>query len=120
MLAISYFCMNYVFYLFFSWFFFYLVDVKGFSAADAGMFSAAQWILGAIGATVGGFVCDLLLRRFGVGRGPRFLAMTGLVLSGFFLYIGAMSDNVLIAVIMLCISFACSPRLTRSRFSAPR
>ena len=30
LLTISYFCMNYVFYLFFSWFFFYLVDVKQF------------------------------------------------------------------------------------------
>lgn len=115
LIAISYFCMNYVFYLFFSWFFIYMVTVKGFSAADAGMLSAAQWILGAIGATAGGFVCDRLVRRFGVGRGPRYLAMSGLLLSGVFLFVGAMSGNVAIAVVMLCVCFACN-QLTEAPF----
>ena len=115
LVAISYFCMNYVFYLFFSWFFFYLVDVKGFSATDAGMLSAAQWILGAIGATVGGLTCDFLVRHYGIRLGPRYLAMTGLLLSGVFLYIGAMSGNVVITVVMLRVSFACY-QLTEARF----
>ena len=115
MISISYFCMNYVFYLFFSWFFFYLVDVRGFSAADAGMLSAAQWILGAIGATAGGFTCDLLVRRFGIRSGPRYLAIAGLVMSGVFLSIGAMSVNPVIAVIMLSVSFACT-QLTEAPF----
>ena len=42
LITICYFCMNYVFYLFFNWFFFYLVDVKEFSPADAGMLTAAH------------------------------------------------------------------------------
>ncbi|MFQ5983828.1 MAG: MFS transporter, partial [Woeseiaceae bacterium] len=106
LITISYFFMNYVFYLFFSWFFFYLVDVKGFSATDAGMLTAAQWILGAVGATVGGFVCDLLVRRLGIRLGPRYLTMTALILSAVFLYVGAASDNVAISIVMLCTSFA--------------
>jgi ACS family glucarate transporter-like MFS transporter len=108
LIAISYFCMNYVFYLFFSWSFFYLVDVKGFSAADAGMLSAALWILGAVGATVGGFVCDLLVRRFGIRLGPRYLTMTALVFSAVFLFAGAASDNVVVTVVLLGVSFACN------------
>ena len=105
LLTFSYFCMNYVFYLFFSWFFFYLVEVRGFSATHAGMFTAAQWMLGAVGATVGGFSCDMLVRSFGVHRGTRYQAMSGLILSGVFLYFGATSDNVTVTVIMLCCSF---------------
>ncbi len=115
LIAISYGCMNYVFYLFFSWFFFYLVDVKGFSATDAGMLTAAQWILGAVGATAGGIICDLLVRRYGIGLGPKYLAMTGLVLSGAFLLVGALSDNVVITVVTLCICFGCT-QLTESPF----
>ncbi len=115
LIAISYGCMNYVFYLFFSWFFFYLVDVKGFSKTDAGMLTAAQWILGAIGATAGGFICDHLVRRHGIGRGPRYLAMTGLILSGAFLFVGALSDSVIITVASLCICFGCT-QLTESPF----
>jgi len=105
LITISYFCMNYVFYLFFNWFFFYLVDVREFSASDAGMFTAAQWILGAIGATAGGFGCDMLVRKIGIRRGTRYQIMTALILSGVFLYAGAMSDNVIITVVMLCCSF---------------
>lgn len=105
LLALSYFCMNYVFYLFFSWFFFYLVDVRHFSASDAGIFTAAQWTLGAVGATLGGFSCDMLVRRLGVHRGTRYQAMTGLLLSGLFLYVGATSDHVMVTVVMLCFSF---------------
>jgi ACS family glucarate transporter-like MFS transporter len=105
LIALSYACMNYVFYLFFSWFFFYLVDVRGFSASDAGMFTAAQWMLGAVGATAGGFGCDMLVRRLGICRGTRYQTMAGLILAGVFLYIGAMSGNVIVTVVMLCCSF---------------
>jgi len=105
LIALSYFCMNYVFYLFFSWFFYYLVSVREFSASDAGMFTAAQWILGAVGATVGGFGCDMLVRKLGIRRGTRYQTMTALVLSAVFLYIGATSANVMITVVTLCFSF---------------
>lgn len=108
LIAISYFCMNYVFYLFFNWFFFYLVDVKGFSAVDAGKLTSVLWILGAIGATVGGLMCDFLVRRFGVRSGPRYQAMIALTLSAIFLCIGAMADNVVVIVVMLSICFACN------------
>jgi ACS family glucarate transporter-like MFS transporter len=108
LITLSYLCMNYVFYLFFNWFFFYMVDVKQFSATDAGKLTAALWILGAIGATAGGFVCDLLVRRLGVRRGPKYLTMTGLILSAVFLYVGAMSGNVTVAVVALCLCFACN------------
>ena len=106
LITISYFFMNYVFFLFFNWFFFYLVDVKKFAAADAGMLTAALWILGAIGATAGGFVCDILVRRFGIRLGPRYLIMTALILSAIFLYFGATSDDAMITIVMLCICFA--------------
>jgi ACS family glucarate transporter-like MFS transporter len=105
LIAASYFCMNYVFYLFFNWFYFYLVDVRGFSPSDAGLFSAAQWILGAVGATVGGFGCDVLVRRLGIRRGTRYQVMIALILSGVFLYVGAMSESVVVTVVMLCCSF---------------
>lgn len=105
LIALSYFCMNYVFYLFFSWFFYYLTNVREFSASDAGMFTAAQWILGAVGAIVGGFACDLLVRHVGIRRGTRLQTMVALILSGVFLYIGATSGNVMLTVVALCCSF---------------
>ena len=107
--------MTYVFYMFFNWFFFYLVDVKGFAAADAGMLTAALWILGAIGATAGGVINDWLVRRFGIRSGTRYLTIPALFLTAIFLYVGAVSDDVTISIVMLCVCFACT-QLTEAPF----
>lgn len=108
LITCSYFCMNYVFYLFFSWFFFYLVDVKGFTATQAGILISAQWIFGAIGALAGGLLCDVLVRRQGLRYGPKRLVITALILSAFFLAVGAVSDNVILSVGTLCLAFGCT------------
>jgi len=99
--------MNYVFYLFFSWFFFYLVDVKGIEATAAGAFLAMQWILGAIGATSGGLLCDFLVRHIGLRNGPRWLAMAALLSSAVFLFVGAFSESTQVSIVLLCVAFAC-------------
>jgi len=115
MLTVSYFCMNYVFYLFFNWFFFYLVDVRGFSAQDAGVLTASQWILGAIGATAGGFICDFLVRRLGLRYGPRWLAVPSLLLCAVFLVAGANAGSTTLTVTFLCICFGCT-QLTEAAY----
>jgi ACS family glucarate transporter-like MFS transporter len=117
MLTVSYFCMNYIFYLFFNWFFFYLVEVKQFGAQEAGTLMAALWIIGAVGATVGGLTCDRLIKRFGFRWGPAGLAAVGVVLSGLFLVGGALAEDPYIAVVLLCISFG-STQITEAAYWA--
>jgi MFS transporter, ACS family, glucarate transporter len=106
LLTISYFCTQYVFYLFFSWFFFYLVEVREFEQQLAGIFTSAQWILGAIAGLAGGILTDVMTRKWGVRLGPRWLAVSSLLLCGVTLIIGAVSDNATVVVVMLCVSFA--------------
>jgi ACS family glucarate transporter-like MFS transporter len=108
LLTASYFCMNYVFYLFFNWFFFYLVDVKGFNNQEAGALTAAQWVIGAVGATLGGLTCDRLISRFGLRLGPRILSIPSLVLCAVFLVLGATSASPYLTVSLLCICFGCT------------
>jgi ACS family glucarate transporter-like MFS transporter len=105
LLTLSYFCENYVFYLFFNWFFYYLEDVRGFAAGSAGWLSSAQWILGAVGATLGGLSCDGLMRRFGLRRGARILPVAGLLASGGFLVAGAVAPDPVVAAVLLAASF---------------
>ena len=64
-LTASYFCMNYTFYVVFSWFFYFLVEIRQFSMTDAGFVTSAQWIAGGAGAAVSGWFCDKLCRRIG-------------------------------------------------------
>lgn len=108
LLTASYFCMNYIFYLFFNWFFFYLVEVKEFATQEAGALMAALWVIGAVGATLGGFACDRLIARFGFRWGPSSMAGISLVLCGVFLVMGAVADNPYVAVVLLCACFACT------------
>jgi len=118
LLTISYFCMNYVFYMFFAWFFIYLVDVKEFPNQQAGLFTSAQWIVGAIGATAGGFLCDGVIRRYGFRLGPRWLSVVSLVLCGIFLFAGAIADDVILAVTLLCLAFGCTQLTEASYWTA--
>ena len=117
LLTVSYFCMNYVFYLFFNWFFYYLVQIREFSAQTAGALTSAQWILGALGATLGGLTCDRLMKRFGLRWGPRWLAIPSLLSCAIFLYAGANATTATTTVVLLCICFACT-QLTESAYWA--
>lgn len=105
LLTISYFCMNYVFYLFFNWFFFYLVEIRGFGTQQAGLFTSALWMIGAVAGIAGGALCDWLARTRGMRLGPRWLALVSLLFSGAFLVAGALAPGVVATVILLCLSY---------------
>ena len=107
LLTASYFCSNYVFYFFFNWLFIYLVDNRGFKVLEGGYYAAAPWITGAIGALVGGILCDRLSVRWGKRRGHRFVAATGLALSGAMILAAALASAPLVAVLLLslCLAF---------------
>ena len=117
LLTASYFCMNYVFYLFFNWFFYYLVEVRGFAAEQAASLTAAQWILGSLGATLGGVLCDGMMRRFGSRRGARVLPVVGLVASAGLLAAGAWTAHPALAVAFLAGCFGMN-QLTEASFWA--
>lgn len=117
LLTLAYFCMNYVFYLMFNWVFYYLDNVRGFDPAAAGFFTSVQWIAAAIGATLGGFLCDFLCRRNGMRWGCARPAMVALFLSGTFLFVGAFAGSAYIAVGCLALSFLCN-QVTEAAFWA--
>lgn len=106
LLAAAYFTQNYVFYLFFTWFFHYLVTELGFSILETGFLAALPWITGAVMATLGGLTCDALCARWGPRLGCRVPAMIGLTASGILLYIGLYSPSPYVAVALLSLCFA--------------
>lgn len=105
LLMLSYFCMNYVFYQLFNWVFYYLETVRGFGGQEAGFLTSTQWIAGAVGAILGGLICDGLSRRIGLRKGCRIPAIVGLSLSGLFLIVGALAGNPYVAVASLAMCF---------------
>ena len=117
LLAASYFCMNYVFYIFFNWFFIYLVDIRSFEILEGGYLAAAPWMVGAVAASIGGFWCDRLCKRIGPRWGCRIPGIVGLSLAAGFLLLGAIAKNPYLAVVFLSLSFG-STQLTEGPYWA--
>lgn len=105
LLTLSYAAMNYVFYIVFNWFFYYLVEVRHFSATDAGFVTSAQWIAGAAGATLGGWLCDRMCRKIGLRWGCRWPIILGMGMSVLLLLVGALHPSAWIAVTAMVLLF---------------
>jgi ACS family glucarate transporter-like MFS transporter len=104
-LAASYFCLNYVFFLFSHWLYLYLRESRGFETLEGGWMYALPFVSGAVLTVVGGVVCDRLCRWLGPLRGCRITAMSGLLLVGAFILAGAFAPNPYVAVAMLSLCF---------------
>lgn len=104
-LTLSYFCINYVFYLFFNWFYYYLTEIRHVPAELGGYFTGAQWMVAAVASAVGGVLCDSLCGRFGSTLGCRLTAMGGILIATPCLVLGAMATDPVTAVALLSVSF---------------
>lgn len=104
-LMLSYTSMNFVFYIVFNWFFYYLVEVREFSATDAGFVASAQWMAGAAGAALGGWLCDRLCNRVGLRWGCRWPVIIGMSVSAVLLLVGALHPTPVIAVSAMVLLF---------------
>jgi sugar phosphate permease len=82
LICAMYFCYNYSFWIYMSWYPTYLQESRGFTLRQMGFWHMVPLIAATIGDTVGGWLSDHLLRR---GRNLRFarraVAITGFVLA---------------------------------------
>jgi ACS family glucarate transporter-like MFS transporter len=106
LLTASYFAINYPYYLFFSWFYYYLTEVRHVPPQLAGYFSATQWIIAAAATIAGGILCDGLSTAYGASRGCRMTAVGGILFGIPCLAIGAVTTQPVMMVVLLSISFA--------------
>lgn len=105
LLTLSYFSMNYVFYIFFNWFFIYLVQVRGFAALEGGVLAMTPTLVGAVAATIGGVWCDTASRARGIRYGCRLPSLVCLPAVALLLWAGAAAENVWLAVTLLALCF---------------
>lgn len=101
LLSVGMFCLGYVAYIYQSWFYLYLLNVRGFSVVTGGFFAAGPFLAVTVLSPIGGFVSDALTRRYGPKRGRRGAATTGLFGSALFMYLGAQATDPYLAVILL-------------------
>ena len=105
LITASYFCANYAFYFFFSWFFIYLIENRGFTALGGGFAASVPWLTGALFATLGGLFCDWMCKRFGPRWGYRWPSAAALILAAVVLLIGAVVEDAYVALVFLSLAF---------------
>lgn len=105
LLTLSYSFMNFVFYVIFSWGYYYLVKVRGFSLQEAGFLTSAEWIGAAGGAALGGWLCDFLCHKLGLRWGLRLPIIVGMLASAALLIGVAITSSAYLAAAMLGLCF---------------
>lgn len=103
----SYSCLGYVAYVYMSWFYLYLVNVRGFGELRGAAFAMAPFLAMLVGCPVGGWLTDRLTLQLGVTRARCVIGMTGMGLSGLSIALGAYVDHPIPAVLWLSFGAGC-------------
>jgi ACS family glucarate transporter-like MFS transporter len=107
LLTFSYTLQGYVGYIFVSWFYIYLVQVRHFSLLTGAWMSSLPWILSIISIPLGGLISDRLAAGpLGEIRGRRMVPIIGMGLSGILISIGAHTSSATLAAISLAFATA--------------
>jgi len=102
-LVLSYGCLGYVAYVYMSWFYLYLVNVRGFDVLRGGFFASAPFLAILVSCPLGGWVTDRLALRRGVTQGRKAVGMTGMVLAAATIALGALMESPYLAIASLSI-----------------
>jgi ACS family glucarate transporter-like MFS transporter len=100
-LVASYTCLGYVAYIYMSWFYLYLVNVRGFDLLRGGFYAAAPFVAMLVFCPLGGWMTDRLAARCGVTTGRVWAGMAGMGFAGIAVAIGGYADSPWLAVTSL-------------------
>jgi ACS family glucarate transporter-like MFS transporter len=100
-ITLSYACVGYVTYVYLSWFYLYLVNVRGFGVLRGAFFAAGPFLAMALSCPLGGWVTDRLAGRLGLNRGRAYVGGSGMVLSALAIVAGAFTDQPFLALALL-------------------
>ena len=88
-LMAGYFSFGYIAWVFFSWFFLYMAQVRGFDLRHSARFAMLPFLCMTIASLAGGSLSDRLTRLYGLRVGRCYLASGALFLTSLFLLVGS-------------------------------
>jgi ACS family glucarate transporter-like MFS transporter len=100
-LTISYFTFGYVVWIFFSWFFIYLAEVRGLNLKTSALYSMLPFIAMTLCCLLGGVINDAVVKRHGLRLGRCGLPVIALLLTAVFLVFGSMAESAGTATVIL-------------------
>ena len=107
-LVIANFMLGYVTYIFYTWFFLYLVNVRNLPVMAGSYWSTAPFLAILIGAPIGGFVSDAMVRKLGHPWGRRVPVIVAATGSCLLLLSGSRMENPYSAIGVLALAAGCN------------
>jgi ACS family glucarate transporter-like MFS transporter len=99
--TVSYFCFGYVAWIFFSWFFIYLANVRGLNLKVSAVYTTLPFLAMAACSPIGGAISDKLTRLYGKRFGRCGIAVFALLLTAVFLTFGSRVQSARLASVVL-------------------
>src|SRR5581483_6310245 len=100
-LILSYPCIVYPAYIFYTWFFMYLGEARGLTIQQGGLWGSTPFLAIVVLLPLGGWVSDHFVARMGKRRGRKCAVWLGATLSAILLWIGGHSSNTTGAILLL-------------------
>lgn len=97
----SYFCYGYVAWIFFSWFYIYLADVRGLNLKSSAWYATLPFLAMAIACPIGGFLNDVLTSRISARAGRSGVGAVSMALTAIFLATGSSASSTKVASLIL-------------------
>ena len=88
-LMAGYFSFGYIAWVFFSWFFLYMAQVRGFDLKSSARYTMLPFLCMTVFSLFGGWLSDRLTRLYGLRVGRCYLASASLLLTAVFLVLGS-------------------------------
>jgi MFS transporter, ACS family, glucarate transporter len=103
-LMVSHFCLVYPLYIFFTWFFIYLVKIRGVTVSKASFWGSAPFVANIIMVPFWGWLSDRATQKLGKKNGRRATAWLGIAGSAILLWSGSHTSNNTAALLQLAIA----------------
>lgn len=118
-LLIANFMLGYVTYIFYTWFFLYLVNVRKMPLISGSYWSTAPFLAMLVGAPLGGTISDWMVRKLGHPWGRRTPVVTAAAASCLLLMTGSRMADPYQAVLLLAFAAGCNSVAAVSSWTLP-
>lgn len=103
-LVLSYFFLGYASYLYYTWFYLYLVQVRHLTVVQGGLWGSTPFLAMALLTPVGGLLSDAAVQRLGRRRGRQTVVWFGLTSSTALLWLGSHTADNTLAILSLAVA----------------
>ena len=118
-LAVANFLLGYVTYIFYTWFFLYLVNVRHLPVMAGSYWSTTPFLAILLGGPLGGYVSDAMVRKFGQPWGRRLPVIACAAASCLLLLTGSRMENPYAAIALLALAAGCNSVAAVSSWALP-